>query len=178
MYYKTAKNKNAQSDKLQLLINWQHLYLKLNQQCIILDKTGHLFVGSHLPVLQEKAIISVASPFENGNPQQTLSKVCTDIGLTTAHTFALHENSHGQGSSKGKKMPTLSLPSEHQKNEKMGKKSKPGNGNQLSLSGLLSSYDQYAMSSPGSPGSGNGLLVKHNRYRQAGLNERNLICLF
>lgn len=125
-------------------------------------------MGSHL------SAISVASPFQNGNPQQTLAKVCTDIGLTTAHTFALHENSHGQGnsSSKGKKKATLSLPSEHQKNEKVGKKGKSGNGKQFSLSGLLSSYDQYAMSS------GNGLLVKHNRYRQAGLNERNLICLF
>ncbi len=103
-----------QANPLQLLVNSQHLYLQQQQQVIVLDHTGHLFVGSSTRRggkgggggggAQEKEKLttttttSFPSPFtkeEDGkvshfSPQQSLAQVCAQLAPTTAHTFDCH----------------------------------------------------------------------------------------
>lgn len=99
------------ANPLQLLVNSQHLYLQQQQQVIVLDHTGHLFVGSSTRRgkggggggAQEKEKLtttttSFPSPFtkeEDGkvshfSPQQSLAQVCAQLAPTTAHTFDCH----------------------------------------------------------------------------------------
>lgn len=100
-----------QANPLQLLVNSQHLYLQQQQQVIVLDHTGHLFVGSSTRRggkgggggggAQEKEKLtttttSFPSPFTKEekvspfSPQHSLAQVCAQLAPTTAHTFDCH----------------------------------------------------------------------------------------
>ncbi len=180
------------TNNLQLLVNSQHLYLQVggSQQVIVLDHTGHLFVGSCTRggkgsgVAQEKEI---PSPFncltsKSGSqvaPQHLLAAVCAQLAPTTAHAFDCHKK-QVTGRNSGKRMNNpnhnhhfLLSNSHFNSGEQEGKVQQFGFGSSpaFSLPTLLAAYEQYALGGPGS-----GLLVKH-RHRRAGLNARNLICL-